>query len=1144
MFTGMESSTPQQPETPRPSLPATPLEPRTTGVSDTGAQASVTSGTQGETTLREDARELAGEAKQLLDPKTAITHAALGAVGAHGVKDALAAAEATHDAHQSTTPNSTAGTAPARGSVPQRPVRRAGAHAVRRAGTTAASKALGAGDLLSASTSDGTASGDVKAAVKSAKDGAALGAKIAGPVGTAVGGAAGAALGAAKTRRGRWLLAAGLLAVPTTIVLVLTLFIVSFASMIGGFKVTDSQSAADAAVEDGLTYSQVDTFHEAAQPANVPWEVLAATARELNGTIPESVEMTRTQLRNAVADNTPIGPFKIRYSDAQHAGRELGITVPPPADLLDLEEASEFVSELLSEQLETADLTSTDLSAGVTLADGDDGHQIRRINTSDREDVEAAEEVRAAYVDALSALPLDGTEAKATAIFETALAWHLGNTTSCVPTAGTTTVNGEWANPAIGPFSNHHETSDYNDGGHVGIDIDTPNTSDEPVWAAGSGTVIWAQSLTTSYGNHVKIDHGGGLITLYAHLDSYTVKVGDTVVAGQQIGIEGTSGNSSGDHLHLELIENGVPIDPEAFFTARGITLGTGTGTGTAGLSDGTSTAGTGIPLPTTWIATPSAGTPVTLGAPELGYASQIAATATTEGISDDAIVIAFMTVLVESKFKMYASDKYPETEKLPHDAVGSDHDSVGLFQQRPQSGWGTPTLLMDVAYSAKAFWGGPTGPNAGNPPGLLDIKDWAVLPKGTAAQSVQRSAFPDEYAKWETAATDLLSVVKGVGATTTGCGAATTGGSSYVLATFNVLGHSHTKPGGNKDHLGFDQYDDRLDSAMGYLTDYNVSVVGLQEFEPIQSRYFTKKYSDTYDVWPKNTSMTDAVAWRTSDWTFVTGSTFTIPYFSGHKKLMPYVKLRNNESGTETWFVNVHNPADARGPAGQWRTQSLAIEKALVARLAAQGNDVFLVGDFNDDDEPHCTLTTTMTSAFGAGTTAPCKAPAAVHIDQIFGTGSSTLSGGTQHREANNRQTSDHPLVTATVASTTAATGSYDLGAVQPQAATVANTLGPMFAIQTIGGIGTRANPTCHTKGLGLDFMVPLTAQGKTQGQELADYAKANAASLQINAVIWYQRIWTAQRAGEGWRMLEDRGDATANHMDHVHLSIAPCLE
>ncbi|WP_394768910.1 LysM peptidoglycan-binding domain-containing protein [Lacisediminihabitans sp.] len=81
------------------------------------------------------------------------------------------------------------------------------------------------------------------------------------------------------------------------------------------------------------------------------------------------------------------------------------------------------------------------------------------------------------------------------------------------------------------------------------------------------------------------------------------------------------------------------------------------------------------------------------------------------------------------------------------------DRDSLGLFQQRPSTGWGSPAQILDPSYAARLFFGGPKNPNAANTRGLLDIPGWKSKTVTQAAQSVQLSAFPDAYAKWETGA-------------------------------------------------------------------------------------------------------------------------------------------------------------------------------------------------------------------------------------------------------------------------------------------------------------------------------------------------------------------------------------------------------
>lgn len=80
----------------------------------------------------------------------------------------------------------------------------------------------------------------------------------------------------------------------------------------------------------------------------------------------------------------------------------------------------------------------------------------------------------------------------------------------------------------------------------------------------------------------------------------------------------------------------------------------------------------------------------------------------------------------------------------------------------------------------------------------------------------------------------------------------------------------------------------------------------------------------------------------------------------------------------------------------------------------------------------------------------------------------------------------------------------------------------------------GGWAPRTEHDTGNAIDVMV---YGDKALGDEIADWAQAHASELDLYDILWYQRIWTPVRASEGWRTFADRGSATANHMDHVHL-------
>lgn len=86
-----------------------------------------------------------------------------------------------------------------------------------------------------------------------------------------------------------------------------------------------------------------------------------------------------------------------------------------------------------------------------------------------------------------------------------------------------------------------------------------------PVVAADSGYVVASQWDDSGYGRLVVIDHGNGFQTLYAHLQVYYVEVGDSVAKGQQIGEMGSTGNSTGPHLHFEVIKSGAQRNPWGF---------------------------------------------------------------------------------------------------------------------------------------------------------------------------------------------------------------------------------------------------------------------------------------------------------------------------------------------------------------------------------------------------------------------------------------------------------------------------------------------------------------------------------------------------------------------------------------------------
>ncbi|MFI7284589.1 hypothetical protein ACIBOV_30460 [Micromonospora chersina] len=116
--------------------------------------------------------------------------------------------------------------------------------------------------------------------------------------------------------------------------------------------------------------------------------------------------------------------------------------------------------------------------------------------------------------------------------------------------------------------------------------------------------------------------------------------------------------------------------------------------------------------------------------------AKAIIAATKKAGLPERAAVISIATSLQESKL-----------ENLGHLGDANDHDSLGLFQQRPSSGWGTPEQITNPEYSTLAFL-----------KGLKQVDGWQDMPLTDAAQTVQVSAYPDAYAQWEQQAADIVA--------------------------------------------------------------------------------------------------------------------------------------------------------------------------------------------------------------------------------------------------------------------------------------------------------------------------------------------------------------------------------------------------
>lgn len=146
----------------------------------------------------------------------------------------------------------------------------------------------------------------------------------------------------------------------------------------------------------------------------------------------------------------------------------------------------------------------------------------------------------------------------------------LGNPTAhavpgraAIPDLADLPVEGEMVRPAVGRFSSRFGTRtdpiDHTQKGHFGLDIAAREGT--PVVAALDGKVKHAGPAGT-YGNLITLAHADGTETRYAHLSAITVKVGQHVAAGTPMGAVGTTGRSTGPHLHFEVRRDGRPVDP------------------------------------------------------------------------------------------------------------------------------------------------------------------------------------------------------------------------------------------------------------------------------------------------------------------------------------------------------------------------------------------------------------------------------------------------------------------------------------------------------------------------------------------------------------------------------------------------------
>ncbi|MFF5181045.1 peptidase M23 [Micromonospora sp. NPDC000316] len=148
--------------------------------------------------------------------------------------------------------------------------------------------------------------------------------------------------------------------------------------------------------------------------------------------------------------------------------------------------------------------------------------------------------------------------------------------------------------------------------------------------------------------------------------------------------------------------------------------------------------------------ATPTNPAPVAgLDEDQMDNAEAIVRTGRDMGVPRRGLVIAVATAMQESNLYNVASGVLPESQNYPHQGVGWDHDSVGLFQQRSSSGWGPVGRLMDPAFATRQFLAA-----------LKQVPGWQQMRLTDAAQAVQISAYPEHYQQHEWRAVRVVDAI------------------------------------------------------------------------------------------------------------------------------------------------------------------------------------------------------------------------------------------------------------------------------------------------------------------------------------------------------------------------------------------------
>ena len=262
----------------------------------------------------------------------------------------------------------------------------------------------------------------------------------------------------------------------------------------------------------------------------------------------------------------------------------------------------------------------------------------------------------------------------------------------------------------------------------------------------------------------------------------------------------------------------------------------------------------------------------------------------------------------------------------------------------------------------------------------------------------------------------DFLAQVEEETQPSTREGGATEGPFSFGLASFNILGSNHTKPGADKDNFAPGTV--RTEWAVNYLSDMPNDIIGFSEIQRDQLATFMRATGNTYDAWPADNlgggGVPQTMVWRKSMFTAVEKRSVTIP-FMDQQRPQPYVRLRHNETGREFWVMNVHNaPRDQEAS----RDRAQALEIAIIQELRQSGLPVLFIGDMNDKAEIFCVVTgqTDLYTPLGGTNDGSCRPPRDMRVDWIFGSSDVQFANYRDDKSATVRRITDHAVLLTNV--------------------------------------------------------------------------------------------------------------------------------